>query len=344
MPLDDQAVEVYKELGEYERHFNRIQSVYRGLAPTWFMASLGGIAFLYSTKFSGYLPVSIETTCALIALAAGTGITLLWLLDVIVYHRLLLAVLKMSEGLENNSQGSLPSLRAQFKANTVQFNARKAISLFYASPTGLLCFVSVIFANRVSLLPVGLALYGATALLLVLGFVLPLLQARPRSCEVFLVCGVPGAGKTTTATYLAAIRDLELLRSDAIRKGIGAGGYYSDQARLAVYQEMLERAAEAIQNGNSVVLDATFERRSMREEAREMAEQQSVPLRLIEVRCPNEEVVAQRFRQREGNDSEAGLATYQRIRETFDPITEPHVIIDNSGTVDELKEWIEKLT
>ena len=138
------ALELYKEFGEYERHFNRIQSVYRGLASTWFLASFVGIGSLYSKDFSGDFPITKELSAMLAALAGGTGISLLWFLDVKIYHRLLVSVLSISEKLESTAK-NLPGLREQFKATAERLNVRTAISIFYAFPTAILSVVSLGF-------------------------------------------------------------------------------------------------------------------------------------------------------------------------------------------------------
>ena len=48
--LNKLKIEIYKELGAYERHFNQIQNVFKGLASTWFFGGFAAIGFLYSSK------------------------------------------------------------------------------------------------------------------------------------------------------------------------------------------------------------------------------------------------------------------------------------------------------
>lgn len=103
------------------------------------------------------------------------------------------------------------------------------------------------------------------------------------------------------------------------------------------------RAAASIENKRSVVLDATFDRSDRREQVKMMANRHFVPLQVVEIICPNEDIVAQRLSERKGDDSEASFPTYQRMKVDFQRITEPHVIIDNSGTEENLREWLMKL-
>ena len=100
-------IELYKELGAYERHFNNIQNIFKGLSSTWFLAGFASIGYLYTSNINSELPVSLELLGALIMLTVSTGIILFWLMDVVVYHRLLLAVLEKSKELENEEKAKI---------------------------------------------------------------------------------------------------------------------------------------------------------------------------------------------------------------------------------------------
>lgn len=51
-PQSASRIEAYKEFGAYERHFNQMQSVCRGFASTWLLATLGGIGYaLWNEEF-----------------------------------------------------------------------------------------------------------------------------------------------------------------------------------------------------------------------------------------------------------------------------------------------------
>lgn len=146
-------IEVYKELGTYERHFNQMQSVYRSLASTWLLATFAGIGYIFhesSTYFGG---IDVRLAASMIALAGGTGIFLLWIIDVMVYHALLVAVTEESEKLENDStELVLPRLRERMKNAAMSrlwvvgdLSARRKISLFYGIPACLLSVIATAF-------------------------------------------------------------------------------------------------------------------------------------------------------------------------------------------------------
>ena len=82
---EDFVWDVYKHLAGQCAHFNTIESTYRALASTWLLAAFAGIGFVLKDVDSEYGPLYI----AAIAAAAAAGVFLLWLMDLMVYHRLL---------------------------------------------------------------------------------------------------------------------------------------------------------------------------------------------------------------------------------------------------------------
>src|SRR5258708_6090168 len=118
------------ECGAYERHFNQVQSFYRGLASTWLLATVGGIGYVL-TKEQTSATTTVTKQPDVWNLAGWTGVTgiaglfLLWVLDVLVYHRLLLGVFGEGRRLENQNRDWLPQVRSAMHAP-----AGKAINLF----------------------------------------------------------------------------------------------------------------------------------------------------------------------------------------------------------------------
>lgn len=150
MKLDNnQIIEIYKELGVYERHFNQIQNVFKGLASTWFLAGFTGIGYVFSTKFNS-LPFNPNFASSLICLVISTGILLFWMMDVLVYHKLLRATLDTGEFFESkNKIKHFIVLRENFKHYTKTLNVRTAMSLFYIVPSLILVVSSLYFLLKV---------------------------------------------------------------------------------------------------------------------------------------------------------------------------------------------------
>lgn len=142
-------IEIYKELGTYERHFNQMQNVVRGLASTWLLAAIAGLGYIMD-KDSNALGMDVRTIGSLIALAGGSGIGLLWVLDIVVYHRLLVAVTKASKQIEADHQiDGFPQLRLAWENEASQpfagipGSARTKISWFYGFPMVFMSIASV---------------------------------------------------------------------------------------------------------------------------------------------------------------------------------------------------------
>ena len=135
-----------------------------------------------------------------------------------------------------------------------------------------------------------------------------------------MLCGTVGTGKSSVARARARAGQGIQISSDRVRKRLagieattrlGEGpdeGIYRPDQTEAVYRALLERAEPVIASGRSAILDASFARRSHRDQARAWAKERGLDCRLIEVRC-EEQTAAERLRERErrGHDpSDAG--------------------------------------
>jgi hypothetical protein len=103
----DFAWKMFCELRLAQNHFNDIKVKCRSMASTWLLAAFAGIGFLLSTKLSINIPT--EVVVLGIAIAASTGLVLLWILDMLVYHRLLDACFQEALNLEAQFR-SLPQV------------------------------------------------------------------------------------------------------------------------------------------------------------------------------------------------------------------------------------------
>jgi aminoglycoside phosphotransferase family enzyme/predicted kinase len=127
---------------------------------------------------------------------------------------------------------------------------------------------------------------------------------------LWIVCGLPASGKSTIAKALASVQDIDVIRSDVVRKALCAGqvepagnhslesGLYSSYATVVTYDERFRVARETLKKGQSIVIDATFSRQGQRNEAPRLAtERQATPV-FLECRAPDA-ILAQRLQKRE---------------------------------------------
>lgn len=142
MPQQDNDFEriwkIYCELGVIERHFNNVQSNYRALASTWLLAALAGIGFVISKELT--LRIPSELIIVAIGIAAGIGVYLLWVLDLLVYQRLLDAAYIEARNLETNHEW-LPQVRNNIRV----FLSGKGLALivwFYIAASELMVMIA----------------------------------------------------------------------------------------------------------------------------------------------------------------------------------------------------------
>lgn len=171
--------------------------------------------------------------------------------------------------------------------------------------------------------------------------------------RVVAVCGTVGTGKSTAARRLArALGDGVVVSTDRVRKQVSAAG---DEDRYApanverVYEAILERAEAPVRTGRTVILDATFSRRSSRSHAAAWARASGSEAWLVHVDCPRE-IARERLRLRKarGDDaSEAGPERLEASRAAFEAPTdwpEAHRIELDSTDPDRFASAIEGAT
>lgn len=151
-----------------------------------------------------------------------------------------------------------------------------------------------------------------------------------------LTCGLPATGKSWTARALASRWGAAWLRSDVRRKslaglpptGPGAAGrrvgLYSATMTARTYASLRRRAAELLDRGRGVVVDATFSHAAQRAPFLELARARGVPAYVLHL-AASEATVRERLagRSRDPTDpSDADLDVYLRARESFEPPVE----------------------
>ena len=154
---------------------------------------------------------------------------------------------------------------------------------------------------------------------------------------LYLVCGLPGTGKTAVAKELVSLTGGVILRTDEIRKRIFSSLQYTPEEKRHVYGAVFKTAESMLRMGMNVILDATFYKKTYRDAAGKVAERVGKKLAIIEVKC-DEETVLERIGKRRGDLSDADRGVYKKIKGEWEPVTEKHHVIDISN-----RDWKEEL-
>jgi len=91
-----------------------------------------------------------------------------------------------------------------------------------------------------------------------------------------------------------------------------------------------------------VILDATYSKRELLDEAIRVATTKNVPVKLLYCKTSDEIARDRITAKREAYESDATWAVYQRMKQRFTPPANA-IVVDTSGSVDELKEKLRKL-
>ena len=128
---------IYKALSEQCEHFNGLESSYRTLASTWLLAAFAGMGFVLKEIHTGQQLLLV----AGIAAVAAIGILLLWLLDQMVYHRLLSAAFAEQLALERQ-HAWLPQVAHRMMQAHGNTGVTSKVVWFYVATYALLAAIA----------------------------------------------------------------------------------------------------------------------------------------------------------------------------------------------------------
>jgi predicted kinase len=125
---------------------------------------------------------------------------------------------------------------------------------------------------------------------------------------LLITCGLPGTWKTETSEEISKIKGYPILRSDLIRLEVLKGENIFDEKvasdiskRTRVYDETFRRADEALEKGDSVILDATFVTQSLRRQAAAIAAKHDKTFVILQTHCPQEVAIARILKRTQEN-------------------------------------------
>jgi hypothetical protein len=141
----------YWRVGEEERHFNTIEAGVRGLASAWLLGTFAASAVILRrpAEEDPWLPGA--WLVVIICVMGATGLALLWLIDQLVYHRLLNSAFVLCLKMERVDD-RLPPLRHLMKLASGDIGMESLLRRFYTVPIGgLMVFALGVAAYHVAI-------------------------------------------------------------------------------------------------------------------------------------------------------------------------------------------------
>ena len=167
--------------------------------------------------------------------------------------------------------------------------------------------------------------------------------------RLIITHGLSGSGKSHTASRAADQLGAIHLRSDIERKrlaGLAAlsrtdsgldSGIYARDKTAQTYQQLLRLAQQVLQDGYSVIVDATFLLGEQRRVFRGLADQLSIPFAILDMQTP-ESLLRQRIRQRRQqarDPSEADEKVLELQLQNRQPLTSEELVYAIQVTPDQ---------
>jgi predicted kinase len=146
---------------------------------------------------------------------------------------------------------------------------------------------------------------------------------------IVVICGLPGVGKSTLAKDLAPLLNAVILSSDKIRKELFPNPIYSKREVKIIYDVMILLAKYLYGAGINSIIDATFNKEKSRTQLKNKLMLPEEELFMVECICPEDTIVS-RLKTRKNDYSDADLRIYKRMKKTYEPILEDHLVIDTS--------------
>ncbi|PSR16740.1 adenylyl-sulfate kinase [filamentous cyanobacterium CCP3] len=155
---------------------------------------------------------------------------------------------------------------------------------------------------------------------------------QPRSGAIYMMAGLSGAGKSTTAQVLAQQINAIHLRSDAVRKHLagvpldqrGDDSLYTPEMTEKTYDRLLSLGIALALAGYPVILDAKYDRARARQSAIAQIQAAGLPLAILYCTAPAA-VLEQRVRDRAGDIADATVAVLQR--QHMEPFTDSEQLL-----------------
>ena len=136
---------------------------------------------------------------------------------------------------------------------------------------------------------------------------------QSKSGSLVMMSGLSGSGKSTVAKSIARSKGAIQIRSDAVRKHLagialdesGSNSIYTSEMTQKTYNRLVKLGIMLVKEGYTIILDAKYDRLSLRQPVITKAQDLNVPLKIVYCTAP-ESVLRDRLNQRQNDLSDAG--------------------------------------
>lgn len=155
---------------------------------------------------------------------------------------------------------------------------------------------------------------------------------------IVVMAGLPGTGKSTLSRALADEMGGIVLNKDILRADLFPAAFVEySTGQDDFVQDLMQRTAEYLltrHKGLTVFFDGrTFSRTYQIRNAIQAAERLGTPWRIIECVC-SENVARRRIEQARRHPAKnRTVELYRKIREEFEEIVEPKLVVDTGGEI-----------
>ncbi len=183
---------------------------------------------------------------------------------------------------------------------------------------------------------------------------------QPRSPFLAITHGLSGSGKSTVAGKLVEASGAVRIRSDVERKRLfglapeqrsrpeDVPELYARAMSSRTFERLEALAAEVVEAGFPVIVDATFLHRRVRDDFRRLARRLEVPFIILDC-VADPESLRQRLRAREAGGldaSEADVSVMEQQRRTMEPLSEAErqavIAVDSGADASALDEAVRR--
>ena len=177
---------------------------------------------------------------------------------------------------------------------------------------------------------------------------------------LYVFFGMIATGKSTLAQAWATHKGLKCYNSDRVRKELANiaptvrkretidAGIYTSEFSQKTYRVLLEKAKDLLQRGESVIVDASYQNKGDRQDAKTLAGNLNCRIYFILCRCSEEEM-QRRMTQREKDPaavSDGRWEIYLQQKKRFAPPDElaasELVVIDTEAPLEELLQELDR--